>query len=616
MNPIMKKIYRTVLLGGALLALLACSSKDPVEPVGPDPQQQVQPETRTLTFVLPDVTLEEGEEAPAALKQAWTAGDQIVVHGEYAADQVVVTLAAGDISPDGKSATKTVDGLFPYKRDDCTSTLYASYPASAADNLRHCFFYSKFSTTNAQLMAASNEGDTFRFQNLCGILSLSVEGDFEGYLLSTPKKEPLGYEFLQVKLTDSEQNFKQYIGDPVLTIEGALSGGEILVCLPEGTALSSGITLKLMQEGAYTQILRITDPIDVERGKVVDLGDVTALLQHYDDPFSSDIRDLDSDGNANCYVVTEAGSYKFKAVKGNKATLFVEDPYEAEVLWETWNDEAEVTAGSVVASASYAEDYIIIHMPETLTPGNAAVAVRNAEGDILWSWHIWVPKTEIVTASFGGIMGNDLMDRNLGALVAAQAVEETIDPLSYGLVYQWGRKDPFVASGVALANTLATQTGEPEEVAPGQITLEQSIRNPRLLGHINNGDWLIAPDNELWSDTEKTLYDPCPAGYRVPPMNTSVPFWNSINTQEGWSVNLTCGWLTVGSPATVLPIAGYRDDYSVDGMAKVGLRTLFWTAKNSTDAAGTGNDLRPDGGAFTLKGAPKARLGSVRCVLE
>ena len=169
---------------------------------------EVKPETRTLTFVLPEIVLEEGEEAPAAMKTAWVAGDQIVVHGEYAKNQVTVTLAAGDISADGKSATVTVDNLYPYKREDCTSTLYASYPASLSDNLKHCFFYSKFSTTNADIMAASNSGDTFQFHRLCGILSISVEGDYEGYLLSTPKKEALGYEFLQVKLTDKEQLYK------------------------------------------------------------------------------------------------------------------------------------------------------------------------------------------------------------------------------------------------------------------------------------------------------------------------------------------------------------------------------------------------------------------------
>jgi len=612
----MKKIYRTVLLGGVLLALASCNGKDPVEPVDPNQNPAVQPETRTLTFVLPEITLEDGEGAPEVLKQRWAAGDQIVVHGEYAADQVVVTLAAGDISADGKSAIKTVDGLMPYTRDDCTSTLYASYPASAVDNLRHCFFYSKFSTTNAQLMAACNTGDTFQFQNLCGLLSFTVEGGFEQYLISTPKKEALGYEFLQVKLTDREQNFKQYTGDPVLSIEGRMDGDEVLICLPEGTQLSSGLTVKLMQDGAYTQILKITDPVEVARGTIVDLGDLTGLLQHYDDPFSADILDLDADGNANCYIVTAPGSYKFKAVTGNKATAFVEEPYDATVLWETWNDDSEVTEGSVLASASYAEDYIIIHTGGTLTPGNAGVAVRNADGEILWSWHIWIPETAVATASYGGIMGADLMDRNLGALVVTEDGNDPVDPRSYGLMYQWGRKDPFTAAGTFNGSSPATCAGEQDEVAAAQITLEESVAHPRRLGHINNGDWLISADDGLWSDTDKTIYDPCPPGYRVPPMNTSAPFWSSdLTTQAGWGVNVAAGWLKIGSPeAGVFPIAGYRDDYSVGGLSKVGVRTLYWVSYGS-GASGSGANLRSDS-KYTFGSAPKSRLGSVRCVVE
>ncbi|MBQ9193363.1 MAG: hypothetical protein IJ156_06565 [Bacteroidales bacterium] len=609
----MKTIHRTALLLTALLAAFACQEK-PVDPVDPTPAAP-QPESRTLTFVLPAVPAGEGE-VPAALKTAWKAGDQIVVHGEYAKDQVTVTLAAGDISGDGKTATVTVDGLYPYRRDDCASTLYASYPASVADNLKHCFFYSKFSTTNAQLMAASNDGDTFRFQNICGILSMSVEGDFGGYTISTPKKEALGYEFLQVKLTDNEQNYRQYVGNPVLQLDGTVNGSDILVFVPEGTSFESGFVIKFKEGDDYTRIFKYTEPLEIARGELVDLGDITADVQHYDNPFSSDIIDLDEKGNANCYVVTAPGGYKFKAVYGNEPTNYLKDVDAAEVLWETWNDVSEVTPGSVVASASFAEDYIILHTPATLHPGNAVIAAKDASGKILWSWHIWVPATEIVTAGFGGIMGNDLMDRNLGALVAAEATDATVDVRSYGLMYQWGRKDPFTGSGVAMQNTVATVAGAQDEVAPAQITLEESIANPRLLGHMNNGDWLLVPDNTAWDDIDKTLYDPCPAGYRVPPMNTAVPFWNGISTQAGWSVNLTAGWLTVGVPATVLPIAGYRDDYSVGGMSKVGLRTLIWTAKNSTDAAGSGNDLRPDGGTFSLKGAPKARLGSVRCVKE
>ena len=610
MHLIMKTIDKIAIL--CILALAASCSQKPVtpEPVAPE----VKPETRTLTFVLPEIVLEEGEEAPAAMKTAWVAGDQIVVHGEYAKNQVTVTLAAGDISADGKSATVTVDNLYPYKREDCTSTLYASYPASLSDNLKHCFFYSKFSTTNADIMAASNSGDTFQFHRLCGILSISVEGDYEGYLLSTPKKEALGYEFLQVKLTDKEQLYTQYKGDPVLQIEEELTGSEILVYVPDGTTLAGGFTLKLMEDGDYTKIYKHTEPVDIGRGTLEEIGDITAELQQYDNPFSADILDLDTEGSANCYIVTEAGGYKFKAVKGNNPLLFVEEPADAQVLWETWNDDSEVTPGSVLASASYAEDFVIIHTPETLHPGNAVVAVLNEDGDILWSWHIWIPATPVETAAYGGIMGADLMDRNLGALVATAATDSQIDILSYGMVYQWGRKDPFTAAGAFNSSTQATYAGEPEEVAAMQISLEESIAHPRLLGHINNGDWADIPNNEYWNELEKTIYDPCPPGYRVP--NRTGDFWTSdLTAQSGWGVNVAAGWLKLGSPSAVFPIAGYRDDYSVGGMAKVGVRTLYWFARATDDAKAAGADLRSDK-AYTFGSAPKARLGSVRCVVE
>jgi hypothetical protein len=613
MNEIMKKIYGIAILCAVLLPLFSCGGNvDPVDPVDPEGPQ---PETRTLTFVLPDYPMDGS--VPASLKQAWTAGDQIVVHGEYAKDQVVVTLGAGDISGDGKSATVKVDGLYPYQRDDCSSTLYASYPASVVDNLKHCFFYSKFSTTSQQIMAACNNGDTFQFQNIVGILTMTVDGDLGGYTVSTPKKDALGYEFLQVKITDSEQLYKQYVGNPLLQVDGTVKGNEILMFLPDGTTFPSGFVIKFKEGDDYTKIFRYTEPVEITRGEVVDLGDITAGIQHYDNPFSADVKDLDTVGNANSYVINEPGSYKFKAVYGNEPTNYLQDVADAVILWETWNDASEVTPNSVLASASFAEDFIILRTPETPHPGNALVAARDESGKILWSWHIWIPATPIVTANFGGIMGVDLMDRNLGALVATAATDEQIDPTSYGLMYQWGRKDPFTAADAFKSSSPATYAGVPEEMAPGQILLEDAIANPRLLGHINNGDWCLVANNEFWADAEKTIYDPCPPGYRVPKKATANPFWTSdLTSQAGWGVNLTAGWLKLGSPdASVFPIAGYRDDYSVNGLSKVGVRTLYWTSQASDDAKGPGADLRSDK-AYTFGSAPKARLGSVRCTVE
>ena len=609
MNEIMKTIDRFAILCMMAAAFTACNQDPAPEPEPVDPT-----ETRTLTFVLPDFTVGEGEELPDAIKTSWVAGDQIVVHGEYAKDQVTVTLEAGDISADGKSATKTVDGLRPYSREDCSSVLYASYPASAVSNLKHCFFYSQFSTTNAQLMAACNSGDKFQFQNICGLFTFSFEGEYDGFALTSPKKDAIGYESLQVKITDNVQNYKQYLGDPIIQMEGTLNGNTVNIFVPDETLFKGGYTIKFKKGDYYVRILKTHTPLTIERGTVCDLGDITDQLEIYDDPFSEDVKDLDVVGNANCYIVTEPGSYKFKAVVGNKPTQYLMDVVDGAILWETYNDDSEVELNSVLEAATYAEDYMIIRTPETLRPGNAVVAALAEDGTALWSWHIWIPKTAIQTASFGNALGSNAMDRNLGALVATAAGDSQIDILSYGLVYQWGRKDPFTAAGAFNSDTQATYAGLAEVVADARITLDESIAYPRRLGHIDNGDWTTDLDNFYWTETEKTIYDPCPPGYRVPNKNTGYMWTSNVSAQPGWAIDAAHGWLKVGE--AVFPIAGYRDDYGVDSMAKVGSRTLYWFAHAAADEKGAGADLRYDKGTYTYGSAPKARLGSVRCVVE
>lgn len=609
MKAICKSAF--VILSGFLLAV-SCGEKDATEPVDDktDQKQEVQPVTKTLTFVLPENSI--------SGKTAWEAGDQIVVHGEYAADQVIVTLSAGDISADGRTATKTVDNLKPYTREDVGSTLYAGYPAEAVNNLRHCFFYTQFNDTNRPLMAACNTADDkFNFLDLNAAITFTAEGDYDSFTFFGNKKETIGYGVYQVKITPEEQNYTQYLNDPVLTIDAPFTSGENRIYVPAGLRFEAGYTIKFKKGEGYVSILKTHDEETVAHGTVMDMGDINGAIEEYTDPFSADVKDLDTEGTANCYIITAPGSYKFKAVYGNEPNSYIMDVEEAVVLWETWNDDQEVEAGSVIVSADYAEDYMIIKTPDTLRPGNAVVAALDAEGTILWSWHLWVPQTPVATSDFGGIMGKALMDRNLGALVATEAGAAPVDPLSYGMVYQWGRKDPFTNTHTALTNAVATWAGMDEEVAPALISLADAVAHPRLLGHVDNGNWMEVDDETLWSDEAKTIYDPCPAGYRVPARDTGLPFWSAdLSSQTGWSIDGTNGWLTLGDPAAVFPIAGYRDDYSVGGMAKVGVRTLYWTARGNA-AKAYGADLRFDKGTYLGNGsAPKARLGSVRCVVE
>ena len=321
---------------------------------------------------------------------------------------------------------------------------------------------------------------------------------------------------------------------------------------------------------------------------------------------------LSKDASANSYIVDKAGDYKFKAVKGNSSEAVA--AASAEVLWETWNNGEEVTANSVVASVEVKDGFVLFSTPETLKPGNAVIAAKDAAGVILWSWHIWVPATAIETGTYG-LLDKALMDRNLGALVAATEADGA--PVeSFGLTYQWGRKDPYPGPKSVNTSSNATVAGKALEVAAAQITLEESIANPTLMGHKDNEDWLSTPDNTLWSNEAKTMYDPCPPGYRVPACNTEQPMWSSdLSTVAGWGVAADKYVFKMGDPAAVFPFAGYRDDYGVGSMTHAYDRSVIWSAQNENDVKGKMLNVRGSS-THALGSAPKARAGSVRCVAE
>ena len=102
-----------------------------------------------------------------------------------------------------------------------------------------------------------------------------------------------------------------------------------------------------------------------------------------------------------------------------------------------------------------------------------------------------------------------LMDRNLGELSASARTS---------MLYQWGRKDPFPGSfgnmkKVAVAGIKTTAEGTPIQVYEEKPTV--------LSGNIGNTGashiYSSMASLDLWgTDSEKSIQDPCPAGYKVP----------------------------------------------------------------------------------------------------
>ena len=334
-------------------------------------------------------------------------------------------------------------------------------------------------------------------------------------------------------------------------------------------------------------------------------------------------KNLGKKGTANCYLVTEAGEYKFPLVKGNTEES-VGAVAKAALLWETWNNQDAVTPNSVIASVDYSGDFITFATPATLKPGNALIAALDANDEVLWSWHIWIPATPITDAVEQNYSVKAAMSRNLGALVDTPA---TLDPVatveSFGLLYEWGRKDPFPGLGVVSGTGAITVAGTEmtSQVAP--MTVEEAIKNPTVyvIKNETSKDWLPEITDEvgkLWGETEKSVYDPCPVGYMLPQRNTSCGFWDSgtnLNDREYFALDADNCCYTVGS--MIFPLAGYIAEDG-EGQKKAGARTLVWSARWDS---GTENGYGmygyiDDGIKFKRAGQVRTRGGSVRCVAE
>lgn len=265
--------------------------------------------------------------------------------------------------------------------------------------------------------------------------------------------------------------------------------------------------------------------------------------------------DLSAYGTANSYIITKAGYYKFKCTVKGHSTESVGTPTGAAVLWETTNTLDAVAKGDIIKSVKVKGDYVEFSTSEEFTPGNALIAVKNNSGTIIWSWHIWVVDFDPIATQQKYISGAVMMDRNLGALNTTKG-----DARSFGLFYQWGRKDPFIGVGTtdysSYASTFPTNVISYKETTEALGTVENTIKNPTTFYYYGpDSDWHYPyRDNSLW-ESEKSIYDPCPSGWRVPDGGGGV--WSNIEDGRSTSTNGYVFTLPYSTPAAYYPSAGY-----------------------------------------------------------
>ena len=232
---------------------------------------------------------------------------------------------------------------------------------------------------------------------------------------------------------------------------------------------------------------------------------------------------------------------------------------------------------------------------EYMQQANAIVAVRDNQGRIMWSWHIWVTEHDVYNENVYGLQDEEdgtlnayrLMGWNLGWVdgkmvyynqrdlsytftqdvsgrTAVLNVKQEGDALDYKDVgstyYQWGRKDPIVA----LRNRNAVGSGDyrPHETVDSkygynyvskQVTLGESIQNPNIFYvHAGSTQWLTPFNYRLWdtsaptynagverNSSVKSIYDPSPYGFKIPPARAFGVFVNgeSVSANVGGTLN-------------------------------------------------------------------------------
>jgi hypothetical protein len=289
---------------------------------------------------------------------------------------------------------------------------------------------------------------------------------------------------------------------------------------------------------------------------------------------------------SNCYMVAPGGTVTIPVnVKGNG-----NQPIQADYLANTGLSVTHTVASvgvlwqtekSLLAVSNFNATAQTVKIETSTAAGNGVVAAYNSSGQILWSWHIWVskyvPNNGGTTFSYNnGTYTTKFMDRNLGAVSSNAGNVGTM-----GVLYQWGRKDPtpggrsytedLVDSIYNASNTLLVE-GTTGIVAEQVTTIGSNLANTILypmknyFGTVDNSyDWYsitAATHNfSLWgapstaAPTCKTIFDPCPYGWRVPAYKNGISPLSGLTVSNG-TYNKGWDWTSLG--AGYFPNTGVR----------------------------------------------------------
>ena len=646
----MKKLHILFITVCCVAAIVSCrKTETPVKPET-EPEQKEEKEEKeetktvlygslgetTKTYLSPN-----GDESQFDVY--WEKNDEIAIskdgNNKYAVYQTMVESGEKKVRFDKKSGIDLVVG----------DVFDAFYPASLVDASTGSLQwpseqrYKEISTSSSSGAAGNNpmwahttvqSGQTvMQFYNLGGVIRFKLSEptkEFTVVKAMISADQPMSGAFTLQEITLPKTKAMKAVisdgsGDVTITPEGGVTiptsgAASFYFAVPENTY--TGVQITLVGEDGTKVNARLAEgkTLEVKRAEVVRLtaNGVTPSMEGSNCFIGEGNVPIVITAMGNAFDGTTAldgndAKAVWKAIKGNAQGC--------KIVWETINTATKPADNTIIKSVSFDAKNGVLTVVPTGTPGNALVAITSGTGgtgDIVWSYHIWVPKTGIGKVVINNDNGNFVfLDRNLGALRAADP-NVTDNTKSIGLLYQWGRKDPimgFCDFGNNMMNGLDPTKGS---ISQG---FKNALQNPDKYINAGNSFWHNVGLPYLWGypvegsttgPISKTIYDPCPIGYRVPDDS-------KFNCLSGLAVTLNNDTLYATSVPLYFPCSGF---FSSGGTKYNGnkdyfaIQTAIANGSNSTENWNlkiSNNKFSIDrSGAYAYTGIVK----SVRCVRD
>ena len=456
----------------------------------------------------------------------------------------------------------------------------------------------------------------------------------------------------QLKMTMSAggTTLKEFTFSPSAATYTANGNGILYCALPSAADVAAGMSTTTNALAAAT--ITYTATVGSDTYTAAKTGYAFAAGKYYAGTLTmakpaTDLSMVDCAGNArdkqwtaNCYMIHTAGDYKLPLVYGNAikdgatndaAYTGIEHANTTKTFPR--HDGSAITAPSIkdngitVASAELlwqdAEglvtavgidgDYLTLTVGKDATTqeGNAVVAAKDSDGNIVWSWHIWVTKQTFAEADL--------------TTVATGSHDYKVTPVNLGWVgdavsqgtntfYQWGRKDPFPGTGSVTFESSTTATIADNIQNPTTFYYNSINYGPCNTTYYNMWDaQQTSVDENIASPTVKTVYDPSPAGFCVPTGNLYYYIKNGSGVSFAWDGTNKGRTLSSVTPNVFFPASGYRYDSS-GTLYGVGSSGCYWSA--SPNSGSNGRTLYFSSGYWGWSYDSRANGFPVRAVAE